>query len=389
MIRCTTWLAAGLLALLTGCASGPRYADIAPNIPPPEPEQGRIFFYRSSVMGAAIQPDLRLDGQVVGSFAPRGFFYVDRPLGRYTAQARTEAEAKLDIDVLPQRTSYVEMSIGLGFVIGQPKLALRTPTEALPDMVDLAYIGKHAVASAPSTPGKRAEPVPAASTATTTLAADAPSATPAGLAPAAAREATAVSRGEAQGGHPPAKTGTTRLVEYRLNDRMGGPERVVNFRFFEAEGERISFNNGTWFEKPDGTFIEARSQIAGDFDTAMPPGGWVRPQSLTAGASWTERYSRNVGAGRVDMDIVAVVSGPDTLVITGRAMPVVLIEYRGYTSRFTSSMASSQNQTARYRASAWYSPELRRVVRFNANSRGGASGGAFVVDEELNLVSIR
>ncbi len=164
MIRCTTWLAAGLLALLTGCASGPRYADIAANIPPPAPEQGRIFFYRSSILGAAVQPDLRVDGQVVGSFTPRGFFYVDRPLGRYTAQARTEVETKLDVDVLPQRTSYVEMSIGMGFVIGQPRLALRSPLEALPDMNDLAYIGKQAVATGPSTSAKRVEPAPPAST---------------------------------------------------------------------------------------------------------------------------------------------------------------------------------------------------------------------------------
>jgi len=170
---------------------------------------------------------------------------------------------------------------------------------------------------------------------------------------------------------------------------MGGPDRVVDFRFSDIDGERVSFNNGTWVEKPDGTFIEARSQIAGDFDAVMPPGGWVRPQSLTAGSSWSERYSKSVGSGRVDMDIVAVVAGADTLVIAGKAMPVIHIEYRGYNSRFENRMASSQNQTARYQASAWYSPDLRRVVRFSAKTRGGTSGGAFVVDEELNLVSIR
>ncbi|MDM0046970.1 hypothetical protein QTH91_20935 [Variovorax dokdonensis] len=387
MKRWHLWLATALLALLTGCASGPRYSDVYQNIPPPAEDQGRILFYRSSVLGAAVQPDLRLDGNVVGSFSPRGFFYVDRPLGRYTAQARTEVEARLDIDVIPQRTSYVEMSIGIGFLVGQPRLKLRTPVEALPELNDLAYIGKQAPVSAPISPAA-SPPVMAASTSAPVSTAQATVTSAPDRVPNSGTADAVPSQTAAPASNFP--TGIPHVIEYRLDDRMGGPPRNVSFRFLEQVDGRVSFNNGTWIESPDGAVIESNSQIAGDFDSAMPPGGWVpKANDLTPGASWLSRYSRKSGGGRTDMDVTAVVGGKETLVIAGRALPAVRVDYRGYTTRIGNSVASSQNQTGKYEATAWYSPELRRVVRFAAKTRGGIGGGTFVVDEELNLVSMR
>ena len=397
MNRWTTQLATALLALLTGCASGPRYADIAKNIPPPPADQGRIVFYRSSVLGAAVQPDLRLQGSVVGSFVPRGVFYVDRPLGRYTADAKTEVETRLDIDVLPQRTSYVEMSIGMGFLVGHPKLNLRSPTEALPELNDLAFVGKQTLASAPPAPASTSAAAVAPAQPAQRL--PNPAAPAGGLAAVATVEGTSTvgaassapppSPAAPQASMAPSAPGIPRVVEYRLDDRMGGAPRKVSFRFLEQVDGRASFNNGTWIESTDGTVIEANSQIAGDFDTVMPPGGWVRPQDLTAGANWSARYTKKLGGGRTDMDVTAIVTNTETLVIAGRAMPAVRIDYRGYTTRVGNSVASSQNQTGKYEATAWYSPELHRVVRFTAKTRGGIGGGTFVVDEELNLVAIR
>ena len=42
-----------------------------------------------------------------------------------------------------------------------------------------------------------------------------------------------------------------------------------------------------------------------------------------------------------------------------------------------------------YRATAWYAPELGRVVRFEVRTRGGLGGGSFIIDEVLELVDIR
>lgn len=53
-------------ALLSACASGPKYADVMSTQPSLTPTQGRIYFYRPSALGAAVQPDIKLNGQKVG-----------------------------------------------------------------------------------------------------------------------------------------------------------------------------------------------------------------------------------------------------------------------------------------------------------------------------------
>ena len=52
---------------LTGCASGVKYKDMSSSIAPVKSDQGRVYFYRvSSMVGAAIQPDIKLDKTAVG-----------------------------------------------------------------------------------------------------------------------------------------------------------------------------------------------------------------------------------------------------------------------------------------------------------------------------------
>jgi starvation-inducible outer membrane lipoprotein len=64
-----------LAAVLAGCATGPKFAETSSSMPAVKAGDGRIFFYRSSsMMGAAIQPDVRLNGEVVGPSKPGGFF---------------------------------------------------------------------------------------------------------------------------------------------------------------------------------------------------------------------------------------------------------------------------------------------------------------------------
>jgi hypothetical protein len=89
-----TLLAAVILVLLAGCAtSGARHAEMRGSLSPPKAGEGRIFFYRAaSPFGAAVQPEIKLDGKVVGSSVPGGFFYVDRPAGAYEAHATTEVD---------------------------------------------------------------------------------------------------------------------------------------------------------------------------------------------------------------------------------------------------------------------------------------------------------
>lgn len=56
-----------------GCASGPKYAEMAQTIPELSSDRGRIYIYRNSILGAAIQPDVRLNismGFFVGHVYP-------------------------------------------------------------------------------------------------------------------------------------------------------------------------------------------------------------------------------------------------------------------------------------------------------------------------------
>ncbi|KQX89261.1 S1 family peptidase [Variovorax sp. Root473] len=192
----------------------------------------------------------------------------------------------------------------------------------------------------------------------------------------------------------PASTSLLRptIVEYRLHDRLTNTSRKVIYRADAATttDDRLSFNNGGYVEKPGGEVVSVTTAVAGEFDGAMPPGGWARP-SLQPDAPWASEYDATMGGTRIKMDLRATVvdDDGDTLPVNGRDVKVVKINYRGYTQRYANAGAVGGNQYGTYRASVWFSPELGRVVRFDVQTRGGASGGAFQVSEVLDLVSIR
>jgi hypothetical protein len=120
----------GLLAiLLSGCASGPGYRTVAYTFPPLNPEQGRIFFYRSgSMVGSAVQPHVMLNKQAVGRAKPGGFFYVDRPPGNYEVDCYTEMKSALSFVLAKGETRYVRLQISMGIAVGHVN----------PELVDLA-----------------------------------------------------------------------------------------------------------------------------------------------------------------------------------------------------------------------------------------------------------
>jgi hypothetical protein len=127
---------------LAGCAaSGPRYAEVEASMPSLRAGQGRIVFFRSTGMGPAVRPDIRLNGEVVGTSEAGSFFFVDRPAGRYTASARTEVESSVEVLVREGDVSYVESSITMGVFVGHPRLSTRAAGEALGVLPNLAYTG--------------------------------------------------------------------------------------------------------------------------------------------------------------------------------------------------------------------------------------------------------
>jgi len=120
-------LALALLLLLPGCASGPRFAEVRETVPPLAPGNGRIYFYRTTTLGAAVQPPVKLDGTKVGIAKPRGLFFVDRPPGNYQIETSTEVSRRLSLTLEDQQTRYVRLKMTMGFAVGHVSPELVEP----------------------------------------------------------------------------------------------------------------------------------------------------------------------------------------------------------------------------------------------------------------------
>jgi Protein of unknown function (DUF2846) len=140
-IRRRLILAAALPTLLLGgCATGPKYSAVASSFPAPSPSKGRIYFYRPSALGAAVQPDIRLNGEKVGTAKPNGFYFVDRDPGDYVVSAATETEKKLTFVLELGQIRYVRLKMQVGILVGRVIPELVDGQEAVKELEGLSYI---------------------------------------------------------------------------------------------------------------------------------------------------------------------------------------------------------------------------------------------------------
>jgi hypothetical protein len=135
------FFAAILMAtLISGCATGAKYGEVASTFPTLSPSQGRIYFYRPSAFGAGVQPEIRLNGQKVGTAKPHGFYFVDRAPGNYEVAASTEAEKKLTFTLGAREERYVRLKIQMGVLVGRIVPELVDKAEAESELKSLSYI---------------------------------------------------------------------------------------------------------------------------------------------------------------------------------------------------------------------------------------------------------
>ncbi|SDP74174.1 Protein of unknown function [Ralstonia sp. 25mfcol4.1] len=107
-------------ALLSGCASGPNFQEMASSIPTLGSDAGRVYFLRDSTpLGMAIQPEIRVNDEAVGRSRPGGFFYIDRKPGMYVAAGTTEVESQYTFDLKAGETRYIRTSITFGILAGR------------------------------------------------------------------------------------------------------------------------------------------------------------------------------------------------------------------------------------------------------------------------------
>jgi hypothetical protein len=134
---------AAALSTLTGCVtSGMKHAELKAQMEALKADEGRVYFYRNaSFFGAALQPTIQLNGQVVGESKPGGFFYLDRPAGQYEACAATEVERKISFSLEGGETKYIRTKPTFGILVGHINFDLVGAAEAESELEPLHYTG--------------------------------------------------------------------------------------------------------------------------------------------------------------------------------------------------------------------------------------------------------
>jgi hypothetical protein len=127
---------------LSGCAS-PRGLDEPPEqIPALKPGYGRVYFIRpSELAGSAIQPEVRMNNEVVGRSVPGGFSYVDRPPGKYAVTTTTEVENAVTFQLAAGETKYIKTAVTPGILVGHVTPTLEFPEQGQSDISRLRYVG--------------------------------------------------------------------------------------------------------------------------------------------------------------------------------------------------------------------------------------------------------
>ena len=138
----------GALALLlvgfslASCAS-PRGIDEPPlQIPALKPGYGRVYFTRPGEFGgAAVQPEIRMNNEVVGRSVPGGFSFVDRPPGKYAVTTATEVENAVTFQLSAGETKYIKTAVTPGILVGHVTPTLEFPEQGQSDIGSLRYVG--------------------------------------------------------------------------------------------------------------------------------------------------------------------------------------------------------------------------------------------------------
>jgi serine protease Do len=175
-----------------------------------------------------------------------------------------------------------------------------------------------------------------------------------------------------------------RVFEYRLRDRRTGVGQTIVYRLDRTDGDKLIFNEGNRVERAGGGVIENKLIAAGEFDAAMPPGGWVS-STPAPGAVWSLRYTNKQVDRYSILQLDARVGESSTMRVAERELQIVQVIFDGYVQR---GLASATTPGI-FKANAWYAPQIGRVVRFDVRTWGGNGLAQFSVDEVIELVDIR
>jgi hypothetical protein len=345
--------------LAAGCATGPKFSTVANGLPAVPEGKARIFFYRTAVIGAGIQPDIKVNGLVVGSSVPLGVFYVDRNPGNIVVTTTSEVEKRLTFTVGAGEIRYVRCDVGLGVLVYRIIPELVGDHEAKREMADLSYTGFAAAGMG----------VPADAIRGTAPAAAAP--------PSAAAAA-----GSTSPSAPPAQGASYRYLWSDL--KYGRKQQEFVVRVTAASGASVSEQ---WDNSPTLSVVAANElgfisrRVGGDaafieLSPYMPAAKMAQAQEAIAQLKFAEVF--DIEGAEAEWDQAEAPAG------TFRALRVTL---RGARKSNYVGGAAVSTVPKNFVYTAWYAPELKRLVMLRHQIWSGS--GALITDEQVALVEYR
>jgi uncharacterized protein DUF2846 len=122
-------------------AADDTYAALHAGEPAVAADQARIYIYRkSSLMGAAVQPDVYVNGEKVWVAKNGDYTYIDRPAGSYEINTSTDSkDTAVTLPVTAGQPAYVRIGIDFGLFAGHGQPAIVLPPQATDEIQDLDY----------------------------------------------------------------------------------------------------------------------------------------------------------------------------------------------------------------------------------------------------------
>ena len=140
-MRLYTTLLALFVVLAWGCATGPEYKDIAPDIAALELGKGRIYIYRPQ-MSFLYVGAITLNGEEVRVPSAGGFVYVDKEPGEYEVVVDAATNEAANFEMVAGEEIFIRITVdagGLFLYTISPQFSDRDT--AIREMQELNYPG--------------------------------------------------------------------------------------------------------------------------------------------------------------------------------------------------------------------------------------------------------
>jgi len=148
--------AVALTVLMSGCATlGGNYETVS-IIPE---DKAVVYIYRPSrFVGSAIKPKVYAGDKLITQLVSGGYYPYFVSPGRVELWAKTEAKSSVEFLAEPGKTYFVKGTIGMGILVGRPKLEMMSADIAREEITDCKRVpeveGKQAMQTLQNRPAR-------------------------------------------------------------------------------------------------------------------------------------------------------------------------------------------------------------------------------------------